>query len=335
MYAVALRNTILTGENVTNGLNIVKHFQDLSFRGMSGRVRIDKNGNRHSNFIITQLNPQNGLFETFAEIKSTAEDVRVYFVQPGVFPLCLRVTHILKYPFLGQVLQLFALKQEYVQMTLRVGNLMLMDLPLGHLRLIDLPLGHLRLMDLPLGYLRLMDLALDHLRLMDLVFRPNIRPTIWPSGKIGNENAPPDSPACGFDDELCSSNTVETWAVTVISLSICTVITLTVIGGIAIYRCQAYEVSVQNVQWKLSPDDLSNGTTEADGSGNQDKENRSKSCESGLQRERVFTDVATYRGLIVSLKHIKKENLQLTREIRIGFTEARGHIPRTIHVNVP
>ena len=45
--------------------------------GMSGRVRIDKNGDRHSNFIITQLNPKNGFFETFAEIKSTAEDVRV------------------------------------------------------------------------------------------------------------------------------------------------------------------------------------------------------------------------------------------------------------------
>ena len=69
------------------------------------------------------------------------------------------MTHILKYPFLGQVLQLFALKQESVQMILGVGNLMLKDLSLGHLRLMDLTLGHLTLMDLILGHLRLMDLV--------------------------------------------------------------------------------------------------------------------------------------------------------------------------------
>ena len=50
--------------------------------------------------------------------------------------------------FLGQVLQLFGLKQESVQMTLRLGNLMLIELALGHLMLIDLVLGHLRLVDL-------------------------------------------------------------------------------------------------------------------------------------------------------------------------------------------
>ena len=52
--------------------------------------------------------------------------------------------------------------------------------------------------------------------------------------------------------------------------------------------------------------------------------NRSKSGDNAsLQQNRVFTNVATYKGLMVSLKHIKTPNLQLTREIRIGFTEAR------------
>ena len=44
---------------------------------MSGRVYIDSNGAMYPNFIITQLNPISGVFETFAEIKSTAEDGRV------------------------------------------------------------------------------------------------------------------------------------------------------------------------------------------------------------------------------------------------------------------
>jgi len=44
-------------------------------------------------------------------------------------------------------------------------------------------------------------------RLLELqIFFPNIRDILWPSGFVGNAYAPPDTPICGFDNELCSSN---------------------------------------------------------------------------------------------------------------------------------
>ena len=37
------------------------------------------------------------------------------------------------------------------------------------------------------------------------MFYPNVRTTIWPGGKIGNEFALKDTPKCGFDGELCAT----------------------------------------------------------------------------------------------------------------------------------
>ena len=45
--------------------------------GMSGRVRLDSKGGRSPNYIVTQMNPENGFFETFAEIKNVKDKGRV------------------------------------------------------------------------------------------------------------------------------------------------------------------------------------------------------------------------------------------------------------------
>ena len=34
-------------------------------------------------------------------------------------------------------------------------------------------------------------------------FRKNINPPRWPNGKTGHQYAPPDTPLCGFRNELC------------------------------------------------------------------------------------------------------------------------------------
>ena len=46
-----------------------------------------------------------------------------------------------------------------------------------------------------------------------------------------------------------------------------------------------------------------------------------------VQQERLFTDVSTYKGVMVALEETKDRVLQLTREIRIGFTEACCRVP--------
>ena len=58
------------------------------------------------------------------------------------------------------------------------------------------------------------------------------------------------------------------------------------------------------------------------------KLNYSKSAATmSVQQERLFTDVATYKGVMVALEETKDRVLQLTREIRIGFTEVCCRVP--------
>ena len=58
------------------------------------------------------------------------------------------------------------------------------------------------------------------------------------------------------------------------------------------------------------------------------KLNYSKSAATmSVQQERLFTDVATYKGVMVALEEKKDRVLQLTREIRIGFTEVCYRVP--------
>jgi len=35
------------------------------------------------------------------------------------------------------------------------------------------------------------------------VFRKDVFPPRWPGGKVGQQFAPPDTPACGFRGEFC------------------------------------------------------------------------------------------------------------------------------------
>jgi len=34
----------------------------------------------------------------------------------------------------------------------------------------------------------------------------NVLPPMWPGGKVGHEFAPPDTPPCGFLNELCKAD---------------------------------------------------------------------------------------------------------------------------------
>ena len=41
----------------------------------------------------------------------------------------------------------------------------------------------------------------------------------------------------------------------------------------------------------------------------------------GIGVGQVFTDVGYYKGIVISVKHINKEHIQLTRDVLLEFNE--------------
>ena len=58
-----------------------------------------------------------------------------------------------------------------------------------------------------------------------------------------------------------------------------------------------------------------------------DKNKSMRSMISQNTTQQIFTDVGYYRGVMVALKHIKKEHIQLSRTVLMEFSDVcmNGH----------
>ncbi|ELT96323.1 hypothetical protein CAPTEDRAFT_189897, partial [Capitella teleta] len=177
-------------------------------------------------------------------------------------------------------------------------------------------------------------------------FRKNILPPEWPSGEVGHEFAPPDTPVCGFLGEKCEKEKVATWIIVTTAVSSGALVTAVVILTIYLYRKNKFETDLLIQSWKINKDEIEminyvrgtgskaiSSATMSSASMNsgstiskaktETKSSQLKSMVSfgSTQQQQVFADCGYYRGQMVALKKIKKEHMQLSRAVLMEFKE--------------
>lgn len=82
LYALALNETLAEGKNATDGGTITQHMWNKTFKGITGTVSIDANGDRNADYSLLDLN-EHGEFHVVAnydgntkEYKGTNNDIR-------------------------------------------------------------------------------------------------------------------------------------------------------------------------------------------------------------------------------------------------------------------
>ena len=63
LWARALNETIQTGEDPSNGLQVTHRMWNYQFQGINGTFAIDANGDRHCSYALSDLSPSTGLFQ--------------------------------------------------------------------------------------------------------------------------------------------------------------------------------------------------------------------------------------------------------------------------------
>ena len=55
------------------------------------------------------------------------------------------------------------------------------------------------------------------------------------------------------------------------------------------------------------------------------KNNQSRAVPTVATNQKLYTDVAYFKGVLVSIKHIRKEHLLLSRQVLLEFSEVKCH----------
>ncbi|KAK2151074.1 hypothetical protein LSH36_376g01001 [Paralvinella palmiformis] len=200
------------------------------------------------------------------------------------------------------------------------------------------------------------------------IFRKDISPPRWPNGKIGHEFAPPDTPLCGFRNELCETENVASWIIT-----LAVVVSLLAVSagsglGVYLYKRGRYEAELLLQTWKVEWEDIESvrtagailggstptlisnnlsGHSKASSESNIllpglaatevvdiSKSSQSRSQATITSGAQVFADIALYKGVVVALKRIKKEHMQVNRAVLIEFSEMKDILHENLNVFV-
>ncbi|XP_052786459.1 atrial natriuretic peptide receptor 1-like isoform X4 [Mya arenaria] len=66
LYALALNETLQANRSITNGTEITRRMWNRTFRGITGNVSIDDNGDRNADYSLLDMDPVTGEFEVVA-----------------------------------------------------------------------------------------------------------------------------------------------------------------------------------------------------------------------------------------------------------------------------
>ncbi|XP_053387554.1 atrial natriuretic peptide receptor 1-like isoform X6 [Mercenaria mercenaria] len=66
LYALALNETLEANRSITNGTEITRRMWNRTFRGITGNVSIDDNGDRNADYSLLDMDPETGEFEVVA-----------------------------------------------------------------------------------------------------------------------------------------------------------------------------------------------------------------------------------------------------------------------------
>lgn len=66
LYAIALRETLDAGSNITDGAGITRRMWDRQFLGITGNVSMDENGDRNADYSLLDMDPKTGIFQPVA-----------------------------------------------------------------------------------------------------------------------------------------------------------------------------------------------------------------------------------------------------------------------------
>ncbi|KAI0234900.1 hypothetical protein LSAT2_014719 [Lamellibrachia satsuma] len=168
---------------------------------------------------------------------------------------------------------------------------------------------------------------------------------IWPSGKVGLKNAPLDTPLCGFKNERCKNKVWNaTWVIFVAVFSACIAVALAAGLGTLFCRKIRFEADLTRQTWRVKRDELEIGdemgmatdtittpnnstssVVETEGSDTQRKatmaQQKAAFSASYAKHEHANVDLAYYRGTIVTVKHLHRQHIQITRQIKLEFKQ--------------
>ncbi|KAK2144110.1 hypothetical protein LSH36_785g03085 [Paralvinella palmiformis] len=143
---------------------------------------------------------------------------------------------------------------------------------------------------------------------------------IWGDGSEGLDNAPPDTPSCGFDGELCTTADISKyWAPPLVIILVITIILIVYF----VHRKLKYEQDLTSLTWKINYDDMivymggkAPGSQLNLRTKSQQLIKSRTSMTDSLAGQQLFVTVANYKGLIVAIKKVRKpQGIKLEREL--------------------
>nr|XP_006814370.1 PREDICTED: atrial natriuretic peptide receptor 1-like [Saccoglossus kowalevskii] len=177
-----------------------------------------------------------------------------------------------------------------------------------------------------------------------------LRDPRWPGGKVGHQYAPPDVPVCGFNGEFCKEDD-NSYIYIVGFIAGTIVIVMATILFVWLYRRSKYESDLLNMRWKIHLEDLhftgggsqkmksgsmgggssgshtslisGGGDSLSKHSSNYSYSTDGKSSAPSNRTLKYFSNTATYRGVVVALKKINKEHMQIDRRVLIELNDVR------------
>ncbi|ELU17880.1 hypothetical protein CAPTEDRAFT_101739, partial [Capitella teleta] len=165
-------------------------------------------------------------------------------------------------------------------------------------------------------------------------FRKNILPPEWPTGEVGHEFAPPDTPVCGFMNEFCQED--EAWIIIMTSIFSAIFLTSAVLLTLYLYRKNKFETELLIQCWRIAKDEIEMpvASTAASAAKMQSNSQLKSMVSFGTIQQQYFADCGYYRGQLVALKKIKKEHMQLSRAVLMEFKENKEIIHENLNAFV-
>lgn len=87
LYVQAVTETLAQGGTVTDGENITQRMWNRSFQGVTGYLKIDRNGDRDTDFSLWDMDPKTGAFRVVLNYNGTSQELMAVSEHKLYWPL--------------------------------------------------------------------------------------------------------------------------------------------------------------------------------------------------------------------------------------------------------
>ncbi|CAC5377896.1 ANPRA [Mytilus coruscus] len=151
--------------------------------------------------------------------------------------------------------------------------------------------------------------------------------------KTIDHGPPPDEPVCGFNQEKCQQSTIDK-TILIVCLCMALIIVLLVMGSFYYYRRYRYEKELVLELWKIKYEDVHKTKKALAGSGSismlslctgitDDTTNSLNSASQNVNGYQIFSTVGHYKGMIVTIRQLKKCGITIDRNTQMELKEMR------------